>query len=184
MVGLVSAERSVLVAGTRTARRQRVMMCHRPLTRSEIQELDEFRAAGIALLNVDPCSKGLLPQVDEFILALQEASSRGTKPFPIGEEMIDIAWALGVLIADQFIEDLDWRWSLIGPDDQEKYGILSPNSSLALYPSFFARECLENPERDFTALLIYNMVMAKRFDDVPADECLDLAQNVLRVIPR
>jgi hypothetical protein len=159
-------------------------MRHRPLNADEQSELSDFAIDGLALLGADRDASDLLQRIDAFVSDKQKTSSRAADPALSADEMIELSWSIGSVLGGEFVERLGWTWSLIGDDDAARFGITSPDAALALYPSFFVRDCIEDPARDFTALLIFNMVVAGRFNDVPDGTCLDLADNVVRIVPR
>jgi hypothetical protein len=154
------------------------------MTESERRELAAFRSAGLHLLQAEAQSIDLLDRIDSFVVQKQESILRdGSYPL-CGDEEIEVAWAIGSVLGDQFVERLGWSWSLIGGGDEARYGVVSRNAALALYPSFLVQECLQEPTRDFTAYLIFNMVVAGRFDDSPAGVCIDLTAQAVRIVPR
>jgi len=159
-------------------------MQYRLMAASELAELDEFRNSGLILLRSDAAFTDLLGEIDERVVCYQEETLRNGGCLLSDDELIDLAWALGTLLGDQFVERLGWAWSLIGSEPAAKFGILSANGALALYPSFFVRDCIANPSKDFTGYLIFNMVSEDRFSQIPADTCLDLADTVMRIVPR
>jgi hypothetical protein len=157
---------------------------HRLLTSDETAELDEFRSAGFSLLGATSETDDLLPLIDEWVRSEQLITLDIGHPNRTDDELIDVSWAVGSLLGDQFVDRLGWAWALVGSGDAAKFGIVSADAALSLYPSFFIRDCIEDPNRDFTAWLIFNMVAADRFSDTESGSCLDLSKHVVRIVPR
>lgn len=159
-------------------------MLYRVINASEQAELNAFTDKGLALLGARADAPDLLERVDDFVLSIQEARLKSPAAAINADEVIDLAWSIGSVVGEAFVKHLGWAWALVGADETCRFGVVSPNAELALYPSFFVRECVEDPARDFTALLIFNMVAAGRFEDIAAGTCLDLAEHVVRIVQR
>jgi len=160
------------------------IMQHRPMNASEKSELDNFRQAGRNLLGIENYADDTLERADEFVIQMQRGPFDEAGNLLDEDKKIELSWSIGSLLGDHFVRHLGWAWSLVGIGDDKKFGIISANAALALYPSFFVRDCIEDASRDFTALLIFNMVSKGHFSDVREGSCLDLADNVIRIVPR
>ncbi len=156
----------------------------RLLTSEELTELIEYQKSGLRLLGQPIPSEDLLPLIDGWVTSQQATLLKGGDSSLADDHLIDVSWAIGSLLGDRFVKDQHWNWAMIGEGDSERFGIVSPNAALALYPSFFVRDCIVDPSRDFTGTLIFNMVAADQFRDVTAGTCLDLAEQVVRIVPR
>jgi len=163
-------------------------MRDRPLHPPEVEELDEFRKAGFRLVG---CAEDvadtntILGKVTDFVYRIQTGNNDSLSALTDSDDkLIDAAWGVGSLLGNEFVRRLGWQWCLITDGEAEKFGVVSPDRGLILYPSFFVRDCLLDRRRDFTGHLIFNMVAAGRFKDMLANTYLDLSENVVRIVPR
>jgi len=164
------------------------LMRDRTLQPHEVKELDEFRKMGLRLIECEDDrvdTDAILEKIDDFVRGVQAKDHTAQLALAADDErLIDLAWGLGSLLGNEFVCRFGWQWCFIVDGEMEKYGVVSPDRALMLYPSFFVRDCLWDSNRDFTGHLIVNMVAADRFKDVAAKTYLNLAENVVRIVPR
>jgi hypothetical protein len=126
----------------------------RPLTLELQEESQELAKDGAGLLQLysedDPAV--LVAAIDEHINA--------TRPLA-GDALLDEAVALGCLWGTQVCRALDWEWVQLDDGRLEPhYAIVSPDRAFAILPTSYIRGLLADAERDNTALLLYNMLVA------------------------
>ena len=162
-------------------------MAERPIALDERDELRNYAKSALQLLGVSVAAApativeaidGFVdqwPRRDPALVAAELARS---------DDIIDLSWALGALWGDQLVRQFQWMWTVIGVDDAERYGVVPVDRSLALFPAYFVRDCLYDADRDFTAMLMFNMLHAGRFNSSSPDGYLNLAETVARIVPR
>jgi hypothetical protein len=152
----------------------------------EADELGNYRHSGAQLVGVSLAAEPatIVEAIDGFV----DEWPRRDPALVIADldrtdDIIDLSWAIGALWGEQLVRQIGWEWTVVGETGAERYGVVAPDRALALFPSYFVRECLYDAGRDFTAMLMFNMLLASRFDLKPG-AYLDLAQTVTRIVPR
>lgn len=164
------------------------MLTERALT---VQEKSEFRGcaqAGLKLLAIagrpsTPASAALAVQkyVDEW-----HTKSPGffSNLFNRRPTVIDASLALGTVWGDQVVSKFSWQWTCVREDGVDYYCVASPNRSLVAYPTYFVKQCLEDPQVDCRLMLAFNMLGAGKIPEQPANAYANLLDGVHRIVPR
>ena len=105
----------------------------------------------------------------------------GRKP---GLDSVDVALGLGAVWGDQLVRRFGWEWVCVRHEEQDLYGVVSPDRSVAVYPTYFVKACLDNPQADCTAMLAFNMIEAGNVSGLPPDGYENLMMGVRRIIPK
>ncbi len=100
------------------------------------------------------------------------------------EEIIHLAWAVGALWGDAIIQQFGWEWAVLIESSDERYGVVSKDRALIVHPVDFVRACLHDADRDFTAMLMFNMLIADRLNSWKPKGLSDLSEVVTRIVPR
>ena len=155
------------------------------------EELDEFadytnRAMtnlGLAASKADPGA--IVQAVEDFVERWQAKRRNPLKQLLArGPSSVDVALGLGSVWGNQLVRQFGWQWTCIQQDDQELYAVVSPDRSLAVYPTYFIKACLDDPRVDCTAMLSFNMLEAGKVTGLPAQGYENLTQSVHRIVPR
>lgn len=160
----------------------------RPLTSEEKNEFERYATQARANLgmtdsNIEPNT--IVQKLNDFVDQWQQERSNpfkrllSRKPDPI-----DVALGLGVVWGDQIVRAFGWEWVCVLQDGQELYGVVSPNRTLVIFPTYFLKACLENPKMDCTAMLAFNMLRAGNLPELPPNGYESLMHGVQRIIPK
>ncbi len=135
----------------------------RPLNTDERKEVDLFVAEGFKRLGLEPATGS--DEVQQAILdrLCAEVGLSGHS----SEERLSLYLELGCLWGQTLCTVLGWEWALVSLDENEYYGIVTQNRSHAIFPLHYIKELLEDPDKDQTSLLVYNMLKA---GDLPKAE--------------
>jgi hypothetical protein len=163
------------------------MAAERPIRADEADELRNYAQSGLQLLGVSAkaAPATLVEAIDVFVDQWPRRDpALVAAELARADDIIDLSWALGALWGEQIVRQFHWVWAVVGEGDAERYGVVAMDRSLALLPAYFVRECLYDGARDFTAMLMFNMLLAGRFSSSSANRYLDLAETVTRIVPR
>ena len=158
----------------------------RQLAPDELQEISMFARDGkktvkLGFLTSDPAK--VVAAVDAHIDAAQQALLAGS-PALSEEDCTFLSLQLGCLWGQQLVKAFDWEWTCITENGDERYAVASKDRPLLMLPTYFARDCFEEPGTDCTAMLAYNMLSAQKFAEAPANGYLNVLDNVVRIVPR
>ena len=129
----------------------------RPLTASELGEVEENVSGALQWLNADARLKSP-DQIQERIRAFAEII-RSVSAEEREEHLTENALLLGCLWGQTVCDQLGWEWAAVSLEaGSEFYGVVSPSRSHVVFPLHFLQEVLSDPERDHTTLLVYNML--------------------------
>jgi hypothetical protein len=163
-------------------------MQERPLTEGE---QDEFRTrannglTNLGLAGTEPEPKAAVQGVETFVEKWQAERRSPLKTlFRRGPDAVDVALALGAVWGDQLVRQFGWEWTCLQADGQDLYAVVSPDRSLAVYPTYFIKACLDEPNADCTAMLAFNMLEAGNVGGLPAGGYENLMAGVRRIIPK
>ncbi|HYE73116.1 MAG TPA: hypothetical protein VEF04_07295, partial [Blastocatellia bacterium] len=73
----------------------------------------------------------------------------------------DYAWlilSMAYLWGNQVCRAYKWEWVKLVYDGGESKAIVSPNRAFAVYPLPFIKELVDDPERESTIVLLFNML--------------------------
>ena len=159
----------------------------RPFTSGEKAGFQAYAQKALGILNVP----GFAPTPDEVVRAVNEMIDKWQERFrqtglvpDTGVDTVDIALGLGAIWGDQLVVRFGWEWVCVLKDKKGLYAVASPDRAWVIYPTYFLRECLENPNRDCTAMLAFNMMAANRFPNLPAFGYQDVMPGVHRIVPK
>ena len=142
---------------------------------------DARKVARIGFFTLSPVK--VAEAVDSYVAKTQQELIAGARM--LGEEEATfLALQLGCLYGQQAVKEFGWSWTCLVNGENENYAVVNSDRSLALLPTYFIRECFEQPGMDCTLLLAFNMVSAKRFSDVAARGYHDVLGHVVRIVPR
>ena len=158
----------------------------RQLASDETREISMFAKDGkktikLGFLTTDPAK--IVAAIDAHIDASQQAALAGS-PALSEENCTFLSLQLGCLWGQQLVKAFDWEWTCLMENGDELYAVASKDRALLILPTYFTRDCLEQPGIDCTALLAYNMLAAQKFAQVPANSYLNVLDNVVRIVPR
>ena len=158
----------------------------RALDEEEAGEFRQFKEDTLELLDsvlvgVEP--KLIADAIDSRVDANQQNALNSDDELS-QDAAIALALGLGSLFGAQVETAFGWEWRCIVEGTEEKYGLVSPNRALAIYPTMFIKSCLDDPNVDCRLMLAFNMLAAGRFDDFPAGGYLDVLDQVVRIVPR
>ncbi len=165
-------------------------MTERPLTDKEKTEFATRAAQTFKNLGFDPnavAPEAAVQAVNDFVDRWQDERHGafkklfGRKP---GPDSVDVALGLGAVWGDQMVHRFGWEWVCIQNEGQDSYGVVSPDRSVAVYPAYFLKACLDNPQADCTAMLAFNMLAAGNVSGLPAGGYENLMMGVRRIIPK
>lgn len=164
------------------------MPTERPLTS---QEKSEFRACaetGLKLLKLagrPSTAAAAALAVEKYVVGWHTQSSGflGTL-FNRRPAIVDASLALGTVWGDQVVSKFSWQWTCVRDAGMDYYCVASPNRSLVAYPTYFVKECLEDPQVDCKLMLAFNMLRAGSIPEQPANGYANLLDGVHRIVPR
>jgi hypothetical protein len=159
----------------------------RKTTPEEEAEFKRYAAAGLKMLglqgNTEPVE--LVAAVDSFVDA-QQRKPKGfvSKFLNQKQNNTESALALGIVWGNQVVREFGWEWICVTSDGHEYYVVAPADRSLAIYATYFIKECLDFPTADCTAMLSFNMMLAKSFPPQPAGSYTSVMPAVRRLIPK
>jgi hypothetical protein len=159
------------------------MRKERQLAPDEAQEISMFAKDGkktvkLGFLTTDPAK--IVAAIDGYIDSTQQAVLAGSLELS-EENCAFLSLQLGCLWGQQLAKSFGWEWTCLTENGEELYAVASENRSLLILPTYFTRDCLEQPSVDCTAMLAYNMLVAQKFSHVPANSYLNVLDNVVVV---
>ena len=163
------------------------MPSERALTPQEQNQFRECAESGLKMLNL----KGRTVTPVSAALAVQKYVD-GWHSRPSGffagflnrrPGTIDAALALGTVWGDQLVGKFNWQWTCVNDGTGDYYCVAAPDRSLVAYPTYFVRECLEDPEVDCKLMLAFNMLSAGKIPPQPAHGFANLLDGVHRIVP-
>ena len=160
----------------------------RPLTGEEQIEFADYAARAWKILGLRESEtepSAAVAAVNAWVDAYQ-AKRRGflarfRKDDP---DLVDFALGMGTVWGDQIARRFGWNWTCVLQKHQELYGVAAPDRSLVIYPTYFIKECLSDPNRDCTALLAFNMLAAGTVTAFEPQGFVNLMDGVARVVPK
>jgi len=158
----------------------------RQLAPDEAQEISMFARDATKVVKLGFFTKDsakIVAAVDTYIDASQQAVLSGSLILN-DENCTFLSLQLGCLWGQQLVKAFGWEWTCLTDDGEELYAVASKDRALVVLPTYFARECLTQPDTDCTAMLAYNMLAAQKFSAVPARSYLNVLDNVVRIVPR
>jgi hypothetical protein len=155
------------------------------------QELNEFRACatqGLDLLT-GKCDSdtpdAIVKALDEYVDAWH-AKPTGFLGMLFNKkpDVVQASLALGSIWGDQIVKRFGWEWICLQHDNMDYYCVGSPDRALVVYPTYFVKACLDDPQVDCTAMLAFNMLAAGSIPPFPERSYENLMNGVHRVVPR
>lgn len=153
------------------------------------QELRDYalygmEVVGFSVPNVEPGA--VVQRIDEYVDEWQDKMAKRQQAFSEKdqEDLLNLALGLGVLWGMQLVRQLGWVWTCVALDDAEFYAVVSPTRSLIVYPQYFIRQCLDDPQLDCTVLLSFSMLADNKVPPLPDNGFENLMLGVFRVAPK
>jgi hypothetical protein len=160
----------------------------RPLTADEQKEFANYASTGLANLGLadsDAEPEVIVQAVESFVDRWQTARRNPLKRLLArGPDSIEVALCLGSAWGGQLVKRFDWEWFCLMESDQEYYAVAPPDRSAVVYPTYFIKSCLDNPNVDCTVMLAFNMVAAGKIAGLPPSGYENLMQGVHRIVPK
>jgi hypothetical protein len=125
------------------------------LTAEEIDEIAQFSKEGADALGISDSSEpksavtAIENYVDEQRVNIKQASED------------DYAWlilSMAYLWGNQICRAYKWEWVKLDYENGESKAIVSPNRAFAIYPLFYIKDLVDDPERELTIILLFNML--------------------------
>lgn len=159
----------------------------RSINAAEQAEFKNYAVAGLRMLGLqatdDPAA--LVASVDEFVDKHQRAPKGFvSKLLKKEQNNTPAALALGIVWGNQVVRKFDWEWTCITSDGHDYYVVAAPDRSLAIYATYFIKECLDYATADCTAMLSFNMMLAKSLPPQPAGSYTSMMPGVRRLVPK
>ena len=159
----------------------------RPLDRDELAEFQSYSQKGMELLGVSGATEPaeIVKAIDDFVDNWQN-KRRGflAKLGLRSGDPIETALALGIVWGNQIVRRFDWVWVCVVTEDNERYAVVSPDRSLAIYATYFIKECLDYTTADCTVLLAFNMQVADKLAHEVPKEYASVMRSVRRIVPK
>jgi hypothetical protein len=159
----------------------------RPLDDTERVEFEIFGEKGLALLCQQASSDPhvLVDAVDACTYSHQKRNRFFlSRVFRRKTTNIEKALGLGIVWGNQLVRRFGWEWVCLVINGVDRYAVVSPDRSLAVYPTYFIKACLDNPYADCTAMLAFNMMDENNVPDQTPGTYLNMMEGVFRIIPR
>ena len=160
----------------------------RPLTQTESDEFADYtnRAMiNLGLANSQAQPEAVVQAVETFVDRWQADRRNPLKKLLArGPNPTDVALGLGSVWGNQLVRQFGWGWTCVLNDGQELFAVVSADRSIAIYPTYFIKACLDDPRVDCTAMLAFNMLAAGKVSGLPAQGYENLMQGVHRIIPK
>jgi len=150
---------------TAAERSRHTVATDRPLDDEEAAEVQEQLEVAYEVLGIDPDSAApddIQQRIYEEINAIRETDDSSDP-----RTLENAALGLGCLWAQSVCDALGWEWASITLDEREQIGIVSPSRSLVVFALGYLNGLLNDPSRDQTSLLLYNMLKADSFSAPP-----------------
>jgi len=160
----------------------------RELTQPEVSEFNSCSAAGKKLVGVENgkfTAEDIVNRIEDHILNWHKAKP-GFLARLLGSkrDTTQVALALGALWGEQLIGRFGWSWTCAQSDGSDYYCVASPDRSIAVYPTYYVKGCLDNPSVDCTIVLAFNMLSAGSVPQLPEGGLQNLMAGIQRVVPR
>src|SRR5580704_3128235 len=120
-------------------------LTERPLSSEEGHELEGYSQSGRRMLRLPNAATPaeIVSAVDGFVDDWpRRDAAKVAKQLARSDEIIDLSWSLGALWGAQVVHEFNWYWTVVAAGESERYGVVSADRALAIFPSYFVRECL------------------------------------------
>lgn len=159
----------------------------RVINAAEQAEFHNYAVAGLKMLGRQASAEpaALVGAIDEFV-DKHHRTPVGfiSKLFKQKQNNTEAALALGIVWGNQVVREFGWEWTCITSDGHDYYVVAAPDRSLAIYATYFIKECLDFATADCTAMLSFNMMLAKSFPQQPAGSYTSMMPGVFRLVPK
>jgi hypothetical protein len=162
-------------------------MSERPLTPQEMSEFRTCAANGGTLLGVstDAASLDVVQAIEDYVGAWHKPKGGFlARLFASKPDTIQTALALGALWGDQLVREFGWEWTCHRADGMDLYCVVTKDRSLALFPTYYVKACLDDATIDCTIVLAFNMLQAGSVPTLPAGGFENLMSGVQRIVPK
>ena len=160
----------------------------RPINFREMREFEDCTREGFEILGVkssdDPGS--LVEAVEDYVDRIQDKrSGLFGRLFGKAPDTIQLSLALGSVWGDQLVRVFNWEWTCVFDSDLEWYCVANEDRSLVVFPTYYVRDCIENPRMDCRALLSFNMLKEPGAIPVqPAKSYTNVMNSIYRIVPK
>ncbi len=159
----------------------------RPIDAEEREEFENYARSGLHVLSASDTSDAsiVVAAVDAYVAA-QQKSQRGLllKLLSKKSDNTHVALALGIVWGNQIVRAFGWEWTCVVRDGEERYAVVSSDRSLAIYATYFVKECLDNPNADCTILLSFNMLLKNAVPAHPPRTFFSVMPTIFRIVPK
>ncbi len=159
----------------------------RALSVEERIEFEIFGQKGLNLLRQDADANPavLVDAVDSYT-HLDQKNNRSfvARMFLRKSKNIERALGLGIVWGNQLVRRFGWEWVCVVDQGDDRYGVVSQDRSLVVYPTYFIKTCLDHPHVDCTAMLVFNMIAANNIPEQPSGSYRNVMEGVCRIVPR
>lgn len=144
-----------------------------PVSAEIMNEIRECVKEGLELIGLsqgaspDEVQRAIFQKVND----LRDDISATPEDFD-GETILDLALRLGCLWGQVICDELDWEWANVTFPEGDFFAILTPDRSRVMLPLHYFKELMNDPEKDPTSELIYNMLKAGNLPPAEANEYL------------
>lgn len=162
-------------------------MTERSLTDQESQEFRNCSETALRLLSLDASSspQASVEAIETYILEWHKPKGGFfARLFNRKPDVIQAALALGAAWGDQLVREFGWEWTCYQADGQDLYCAASKDRSIAVFPTYFVKACLDDASVDCTIVLAFNMLKAGSLPELPAGGFQNLMEGVHRIVPR
>jgi hypothetical protein len=159
----------------------------RALNSDELAEFQAYHQQGLDLLKLTDISepKEIVKAIDVYVDQWQD-KRRGflAKLLPKSQDSVETALALGIVWGNQIVRNFNWSWVCLASEETELYAVVPPDRSLAIYATYFIKECLDHTTADCTVMLAFNMQAAGKLASESPNEYASVMLSVRRIIPK
>lgn len=127
----------------------------RPLTTDERASITGFMHKALKKIGADRASA---PDPDKLQQLISQALDMYRKLDDEQREsaIIDVSVALGSLWGQVICDQMGWTWVLVKMEDEnEYYGVVTPNRSHLIFPLNFISDLIDDPKREQCSLTLY-----------------------------
>lgn len=163
------------------------MKSERSLSSEEAHEVEQYARSGRQMLGIDAQATpaDVVAAVDGYVDGWPRRDAAQVRAeLAQSEDVIHLSWAVGALWGNAIVQQFGWEWVVLIENGDEQYGVVAKDRALVVHPADFVRACFYDAERDFTAMLMFNMLIADRFKTWEPKGLSDLSEAVTRVVPR
>ncbi len=141
------------------------MATEQPLTDEDRQMIEMYTTDGLRALGLDEQEQPITVvtaighRVDEERNAVRDLPE---------DDYADFILSMACLWGTQICRAYNWEWVTLDYDTGSSVAIVPPDRAVAVYPLFYFKDFIDEPERDTTIILLFNMLNPEHLDkDLP-----------------